>query len=87
MDVHNNEKGQDLDKFQDKDGKYISLLFFLQKESNCLTNLSKGTRSLNYLIYILKLLYQVITNFALEFPGKKSLKTKKKSILAACKRR
>lgn len=47
--------------------------------------MDKGTKSLKQLIYIPKLSYQVIADFALEFLGGKGLKPKKKSIVAANK--
>lgn len=61
--MHNDEKGQNLDKYEikakKKDVKYISLLFvtflFLWKESNHPTDISKRIKSLNYFIYIPKI--------------------------------
>ena len=61
MDVYDNENGQNLDKYEDKDEKedirYVSLPFVTfpppRKESNCLTGIGEGTKSLNHLICIL----------------------------------
>lgn len=71
------EEEQHLNKYQGKGDKYV--LFFLcpQKESNRLINLSNRKTNLNHLVYIPKLLYQIIANFLLEFLGKKNLKAQK----------
>lgn len=64
LDIRDNEEEQGLDKYKGKDeGKdieYIPLLFIalfllLQKESNCLTNMSKIIKNPNHLVYILKM--------------------------------
>ena len=61
LNVHNDKEEKSLDKFEDEgkgeDIKYIPLLFvvFPQKESNCLTNINKRTKSLNHLVYIPKI--------------------------------
>lgn len=57
---------------------FISFSFFFLKVSNCLLDLGKEIKSLNYLVYILKSCYLGSTNFALEFLDRKSLKTQKK---------
>ena len=79
MDLHDNEKRQGLNN------KYVPLLFHSQK-SNRSTDLDERTNNLNHLVYLPKLLFQIIANFALEFLGRKGLKIQKKSILAVCKR-
>lgn len=62
--MYNNEKGQSLDKHESKDeGEDIGYVIFLfvtllssfQKESNHPINMGKGTKNLNYLIFILKI--------------------------------
>lgn len=40
--------------------------------------MSKEIKSLNYLVCISKLLHQIIANFVLKFPGRKSSKAQKK---------
>ena len=77
MDTHNNEKGQDLDKYQDKGGSYVPLCPLPHIESNRPTNLGERTKILNYLVCISKLSYLVIANFALEFSNRRGSKTKK----------
>ena len=69
VDEHDNKKGQGLDDYHGKVGRYVFLLLCLQRESNCSTDLGKGRKSLNHLLYIPKLPYQTITNFVLKFPG------------------
>ena len=56
--MHDNEEGKGLNKFkgegEEEDIGYV-LLFFIappQKELNYLTNMGKGTKSLNHLVYI-----------------------------------
>ena len=78
MDTHDNEKGQSLDKYQAKGGRYVLFPLLPQKESNRPTNLGEETRSLTHLVYIPKLPYHVIAKFALEFPGGGGSKAKKK---------
>lgn len=63
VDAHDNKKGEDLKKYQSKTGRYVPLLFCLQKESNRPTDLGKVIRSLNHLVYIPKLPHQIIANF------------------------
>lgn len=41
VDKNNNLKRQNLDKYQDKESKYILFLPHFQKEVNCLINLDK----------------------------------------------
>ena len=62
--VHDNEKGQGLDKYKGecKDEKYVLFPFITppcppQKELYCPTDLGEGTKSLNHLVYILKICY------------------------------
>lgn len=95
VDKHDNEKGYGLDKYEGEDEDkrlgYVFVLFIdsfslFQKESNCLTDLGKIIKSLTTLQAYQKLANQIITNFALDFPSRWCLKTKKKIILAACKR-
>lgn len=61
LDVYDNKKKQVLDKYEDNSkGKiyvlflFVAYLFLPRMESNCLTNQDEATKSLNYLIYILK---------------------------------
>ena len=49
VDTYDNEKRQDLDKYQDNGGRYFSFLL-LQKKSNRKTNLDKRTRSINHFV-------------------------------------
>lgn len=77
---HDNEEGQGLDKYQAKDGRYIFFHLCPPKKSNRLTNLGKKSRSLNYLIYIQKLLYQIIAYWILEFLNREGLKAQKNFI-------
>lgn len=74
VDEYDNEEGQNSDKYLGKVSRYIFIFLCLQKKSNRLTNLGKEIKGLNQLIYIPKLLYQMIANFVLEFSDKKSLK-------------
>ena len=61
LDLRNNEEEEGLDKFEGvnerKNIGYVPLLFVApsQKESNRLTNMSEGTRNLNYFICIPKI--------------------------------
>lgn len=48
--MYNNEKRQGLEEYEDKNSKYISFSSYLQKKLNCLIDLSKEIKSLNYLI-------------------------------------
>lgn len=49
MDIYDNKKRQNLDKYQNKDSEYVSFFFSLKKVK--LSNKSgKKTKSLNYLI-------------------------------------
>ena len=77
-----NKEGKDLDKDEDEiegDGyvppPFIPLPFLFQKVSNRLSDLSKRIKSLKHIICISKICYLRYTNFALEFPGKRSSKT------------
>lgn len=74
VDKYDNKERQGLDKYQNSSGRYIPLSSCLQKELNRLTDLSKRIKSLNHLICISKLSYQIITNFLLEFLDKEGLK-------------
>lgn len=80
MGEHDNEEEQSSDKYQDSGDKYIPLPLHPQKESNRLTDLGEATRSLNYLVCIPKLPYQIIANFMLEFQGRKGSKAQKKNL-------
>lgn len=62
--MHDNEEEQSLDKYEseDKGKRYILFSFItplstLQRESNRLTNLGEGIKSLNHLVCILKICY------------------------------
>ncbi len=64
MGMHDDEKGQSLDKYdgkgEGKDIRYVPFPFIAplslpQKESNRPTDISKGIRSLNHLVYIPKI--------------------------------
>lgn len=62
--MHDDEKWQRLDKYKSKsEGEryvlfpFITLLLPLQKESNRSKNLGKKIKSLNYLVFILKIYY------------------------------
>lgn len=60
MDVYDDKKEQGLDEYKGESDRYISLSFNTIyrppcKESNRLTDLGKGIRSLNHLIYIPKI--------------------------------
>ena len=78
VDEYDNEEVQGLDEYQSKGGRYVLLLPCPQKESNHLTDLGEVIRSLNHLVCISKLPYQIIANFVLEFPGGKGSKAQKK---------
>lgn len=62
--MHDNKEEQNLDKYQNKgEGKKHVFFPFIafpppsQRKSYCLTNLDKKTKSLNQLVYILKICY------------------------------
>lgn len=64
LDKYDNKKGKVLDKFKDKNEKknirYVLFLFVTplslpQKELNCRTDMNKGIKSLNHLVYIPKI--------------------------------
>lgn len=80
IDMHDNKEGQDLEKYQDKDSRYVFLLLYPQNESNGPTDLGEGTRSLNHLLCISKLPHQIIANFVLEFLGGGGLKAQKNNL-------
>ena len=78
----NNEEKNSLDEDESEieNTRYVPpsfvLLFLLpQKMSKRSTDLSKGIKSLNYLICIPKICYSRSDNFALEFLDRKSSKT------------
>ena len=50
VDEHDNKEGQRSDKYQDKSARYVPLPPYPQKESNRITDLGKGTKSLNHLV-------------------------------------
>lgn len=77
MDEHDNEEGQSSDKYQDKSGRYVRLLPRPRKESNRLTDLGEGIRSLNHLVCIPKLSHPIIANLMFEFPGRGGSKARK----------
>ena len=85
IDENDNKEGQGSNKYQDRnkyqgsDGRYVPLPLRLQKELNHSTDLGKETKSLNYLVCIQKLPYQIIANFMLEFPGREGSKAPKKN--------
>ena len=54
---------------------FVFLLFLPQKVSNRLSDLDKGTKSLNHLVCISKICYLRSTNFALEFLSRRDLKS------------
>lgn len=81
---YNNKEGQNSNKYQNSGSRYVFLLSHLQKKSNRLTNLDKGRKGLNQLVYISKFPYQIIANFVLKFPTEESSKTKKKIIFTSC---
>ena len=84
LDERDNEEKNGLDEYEGeiKGTKYVALLFiplfFPQKVSNHLSDLGKATRSLNHLIYILKICSSKSANFTLEFPGRGGSKAQKK---------
>ena len=61
LDLHDDEKGEGLDKFEDEGKRkgigYVPLLFVTppQKELNRLTDMDKETRSLNHFVCIPKI--------------------------------
>ncbi len=63
LDIYDNEKGERLDKFEDKGERenieYVPFSFiaslFSRKESNRLTDMGEGTKSLNHFVCILKI--------------------------------
>lgn len=83
VDKLNNIKRKNSYKYWSEDGRYIFLLFCLQKESNRLIDLidlGKKSRSLTYIICIPKMSYPIIANFVLVFLRKKSLKAQIKNL-------
>lgn len=84
--MHDNKKRQSLEKYYNKNNKYVLFLFWSQKKSNCQIDLGKRTKSLNYLICLSKLLYQIIINFVFKIPDRKNSKVQKKSILTIYKK-
>ena len=84
LDERDNEEknGLDEDEGEIEGAKYVSSpfipLLLPQKMSNRPSNLGKGTKSLNHLIYVPKICYSRSANFALEFPGRGGSKAQKK---------
>lgn len=77
------ENGLDEDEGKIKSAKYVSppfifLSLLFQKVSNCLSNLGKRIRSLNYLIYIPKVCYLRVLTLHQSFQIKKISKHQKK---------
>ena len=81
---HNKEEANGLDENEGeiKSARYISPPFIplslLQKVLNHLSDLDKGTKSLNYFVCIPKICYSRSPNFALEFPSRGDWKAQKK---------
>lgn len=78
IDQSDNKK-QDLDKDEGKVDRYVCFppappLFPPQKESNYLSDLNRGIKSLIYFVCLPKTASQRVANFASEFPNKKDLK-------------
>lgn len=69
---------QSSDKDQAKNNKYITFPVCSQKILNHPINLCKRIISLKHIVYILKLLNQIMTNFVLKFSNRGGWKTKKK---------
>ena len=93
LDEYDDKKGNSLD--EDEDGieraryvlpPFVPLPPLPQRVSNRPSDLGKGTRSLNYLVYIPKIYYSRSANFALEFPGKGGSKAQKKIYTSRLKR-
>lgn len=80
LDKRDNEQENGLDKNEGEieDTRYVFLLLFFQKVSNCLSDLGKRIKNLNNLIGILKICYSRTANFALEFLGRRGSKAQKK---------
>ena len=85
LDERDNKEGSNLDENESEiEGAryvpppFVFLPLFSRKVSNRPSNLGEGTRSLNHLVCIPKIYYSRSANFALEFPGKGSLKAQKK---------
>ena len=78
MDENDKKEGQGSDKYQGSSARYVFLSPCLQKESNRLTDLCEKTKSLNHLVWIPKLPYQIIANFVLEFLDGEGSKDQKK---------
>ncbi len=84
--VHDDEEGQSLDKYEGEDeGEdvgYVLLSFVApppppQKESNRLTDMGKGTRSLNHLVCIPKIGLSYNCKFCVRVPRQRVFKSKK----------
>lgn len=90
VDEHDNEKeNSSLDKYKIEIEStryvfslFIALFLLLPKDLNRLSKLHKRKKSLNHLIYILKICYleKCYIYFASEFSGRRDLKSKKKYI-------
>ena len=88
-----NKEGNGLDKDENEmeGGRYIPPLFdplplLLWKLSNRPSDLSKGTKSLKYIIYIPKICYLKSANFALKFSGGGGSKAQKKTYTSCLKK-
>lgn len=64
LDIYNKKERQGLDKYEDEDEdkkyiflSFIALFLYFQRESNHLTDLNEGIRSLNDLVCLLRICY------------------------------
>lgn len=87
LNLHDDKEEQGFDKYESEgeDERYVTFLFIApspppQRESNRLTDLGKGTRSLIISYTYWKSATQRSANFVLEFPGKKGSKLQKKNL-------
>ena len=71
--------GLDKDEGEIKGYKYIPPPFIFQV-SNRLLDLGKGTKSLKYNVYLLKICYLRSANFALELSNRRGSKPQKKNL-------
>ena len=87
LDERDNEEGNSLNEDQGEiegaryiPSSFVPLPLLFRNVSNRPSDLGKGIRSLNHLVYIPKICYSRSAKFALEFPNRGGSKTQKKNL-------
>lgn len=81
VDIYNNKKGENLEKYMANNNIYVHLFSYLQKESNRLIDLNKKKKNLNHLLYITKFGQSNNCQLCVRVSRQKKLKSQKKSYI------